>query len=72
MLGSIVSFGLRHQKNTGPQFNTKAESEVAPFPIEKPEFVEELLNDIALETLTERKIYMQRLEDIRVNIRKNG
>jgi hypothetical protein len=59
-------------KNTVPQFNTKEESEVAPFPIENPEFVDELLSDIGLETLAERKRYMQRLEDIRVKIRKNG
>jgi len=68
----MASFGLRNQKNTVPQFNTKEESEVAPFPIENPEFVNELLSDIGLEALAERKRYMQRLEDIRVNIRKNG
>ena len=65
-------FCVEAAKKYGTQFNTNEEGEVAPFPIDNPEFVDELLSDIGLETLAERKRYMQRLEDIRVNIRKNG
>ena len=59
-------------KKYGTKFDTNEECEVALFPIDNPEFVDELLSDIGLETLAERKRYMQRHEYLRVNIRKNG
>ncbi len=51
-------------------FNTKEKSKVTPFLIENNEVIDDLLTDLGFEKLTKKIRYIQRLEDIRVNIIK--